>query len=143
MTAPTYIHPFALDSQLRWIADNATRVCIVSDYARSDTYAEVVAKILVYKHTSGGDLFGPISDEYTLSGADTDAPNRQMSFLGGSSEPAILDNGAGSDTALVVLQDSQSRILLVTDERTNRAIALTEVVTMYPFNFMSSQQQAF
>jgi hypothetical protein len=143
MTAPTYIHPFALDSQLRWIADNATRVCIVSDYARSDTYAEVVAKILVYKHTSGGALFGNPVDEYTLSGADTDAPNRQMSFLGGDSEPAILDNGAGSDTALVVLQDNQSRILLVTDERTKRAIAFNDVVTMYPFIFMSSQQQAF
>jgi hypothetical protein len=143
MTAPTYIHPYALDSQLRWVADKATRVAIVSTYARSDTYDDVVAKILVYIHQSAGELFGEIQDEYTLSGADADAPNRLMAFLGGDSAPATGENGPGSDTALVVLDDSSDRILLVTDERTNRAIALGEVVTMYPFNFMSSQQQAF
>jgi hypothetical protein len=141
MTAPTYIHPFALDSQLRWIADKATRVCIVSDFARSDTFAQVSAKILCYKHFSTGALFGDEYDEYTSNGADTDAPNRVMDFLGGNSEPAILDNGTGSDTAVVTLDDSNNRIILATDDRGSRAIAIGEVVILYPFSFMSSQQR--
>ena len=140
MTAPTYIHPFALDSQLRWISDQATRVCLVSDFARSDTFAQVVAKILCYVHVSGGPLFGDEYDVTTGNGADADAPNRAMDFLGGDSDPAILGNGAGSDTAVVVLDDPNSRIILATDDRGNRAIAINDIVTMYPFAFMSSQQ---
>ena len=60
MTAPTYIHPDALKSQLYWISDKATRVCIVSGYARGDTFLEVEAKILCYMHISNGALFGII-----------------------------------------------------------------------------------
>jgi hypothetical protein len=141
MTAPTYIHPFALDSQLRWISDQATRVAIVSDFARSDTFAAVVAKILCYKHISGGPLFGDEYDEYTSNGADADAPNRVMDFLGGNSEPAILGNGAGSDTAVVVLDDPNNRVILATDDRGQRVVAVNDVCLMYPFSFMSSQQR--
>ena len=140
MASPTYIHPFALDSQLRWISDKATRVCLVSSFARSDTYAQVVAKILCYKHVSGGPLFGDEYDVITGNGADADAPNRAMDFLGGDSDPAILGNGTGSDTAIVVLDDQNNRVLLATDDRGNRAVALNDVVTLYPFTFMSSQQ---
>lgn len=141
MTAPTYIHPDALKSQLYWISDKATRVCIVSGYARGDTFLEVEAKILCYMHISNGALFGPTYDEYTSNGADTDAPNQVMDFLGGNSVPAIQGNGAGTDCAVVVLDDPGDRILLATDDRGNRAVAVNDVVVMYPFSFMSSQQK--
>jgi hypothetical protein len=140
--AQNYIGWEALDAQLRWVSDVATRVAIVSTYARGDTYEDLLPRILVYHHVSESPLFGAIYDDIEASGADANAPNRVLPYLGsGVPKIAVGDNGGGSDTALVIVQDNQQRILFVINERYNKAIALNDPITIQPFRFMATQHE--
>jgi hypothetical protein len=135
-----YIGWEALDAQLRWITDKATRVAIVSNYTRGDTYADILPRILVYHHETEAPLWGPIFDETTRSGADVNAPNRVLPYLGSPSIRAIEGNGAWSDTGIVVLQDNQERILFAQDERYNVSIVKGDWYVIQKFKFMAAQQ---
>ena len=74
-----YIGWEALDAQLRWISDKATRVAIVSNFTRSMSYQNVIDRILIYHHESEAALFGDIFSDVTLGNADEYAPNRVLS----------------------------------------------------------------
>jgi hypothetical protein len=138
--ADNYIGYEALDAQLRWITDKATRVAIVSNYTRGDTYADILPKILVYHHTSQSPLWGDIFSETTRSGADVNAPNRVLPYLGSAATAATSGNGGGSDTGIVVLQDNKQRVLFAINERYNFAIAEGDMIVIQPFKFMAAQQ---
>jgi hypothetical protein len=138
--ADNYIGYEALDAQLRWITDKATRVAIVSSYSRGDTYADILPRILVYHHVSASPLWGDIYDEITRSGADVNAPNRVLPYLGSPATAATAGNGGGSDTGIVVLQDNQQRILFTVDERYNYAVIEGAMIVIQPFKFMAAQQ---
>jgi hypothetical protein len=135
-----YIGYEALDSQLRWITDKATRVAIVSSYSRGDTYADILPRILVYHHVNESPLWGGIYDETTRSGADVNAPNRVLPYAGSPATAAIAGNNGGSDTGIVVLQDNQNRILFAVDERYNFGIDEGDLIIIQPFKFMAAQQ---
>jgi hypothetical protein len=140
--ADNYIGYEALDAQLRWITDKATRVAIVSSYSRGDTYADILPRILVYHHVSEAPLWGDIYDETTRSGADENAPNRVLPYVGCPLRAAGIGNNGGSDTGIVVLQDNQDRILFAVDERYHFAIAEGDMIGIRPFKFMAAQQVA-
>jgi hypothetical protein len=136
--ADNYIGYEALDAQLRWISDKATRVAIVSSYFRGDTYADIIPRILVYHHVNDDPLWGPIVDDTTFSGADVNAPNRVLPYLGSPPTAALAPSIPGSEQAVVVLQDSQDRILFVIDERYNFGIVLGELIVIQPFRFTAT-----
>jgi hypothetical protein len=138
--ADNYIGYEALDAQLRWITDKATRVAIVSSYFRGDTYADILPRILVYHHVNDAPLWGDIFNETTRSGADENAPNRVLPYLGSPSTRAIGDSVPGTDQAIVVLQDNQERILFTIDERYNFGITRGDDIVIQQFKFMAAQQ---
>jgi hypothetical protein len=138
--ADNYIGYEALDAQLRWIADKATRVAIVSSYSRGDTYADILPRILVYHHVNDAPLWGDIFSEITRSGADVNAPNRVLPYLGSPETVTISSSIPGSDQAIVVLQDNQQRILFTLNDRYNVRVTEGESVFIQPFKFMAAQQ---
>jgi len=137
--AQNFIGWEALDAQLRWVSDVATRVIVVRDYDRTDTYADVTGKMLCWHHISQAPLFGDIFDEITLSGADENAPNRVLPYLGSPTLTAVGSNPGGSDTAIVVVQDNADRILFVINERYNAEVLEGQEVVIQAFNFLSMQ----
>lgn len=141
MAAPTKLGQSVLDAKLNHIINNSDRIVLVSTFARSHSYATVVGNILAESAISGsGDaIWSAIADETTLNGANANAPNRRLTVYARELDAATSGNGGGSDMAQVLLDDGNSEILAVSDETTDRAIAISDVVTTFEFFIQSSQ----
>lgn len=137
--ADNYIGWEALDAQLRWVSDKATRVMVVRNYKRGDSYDDITSKMVCWHHVSEAPLFGDIHDDYVLSGASELAPNRVLPYLGSPTLIAVGSNHNGNDTAIAVVQDNQQRILFVLNEAHNATVNEGQQVKIQPFNFYAFQ----
>lgn len=141
MATPTFVSTDVLDAQLNYITaqcDSAScRMVLVSTYSRADSYATVMSNELCSVAVTSAD-FGAITSETSAPG-DSDAPNRRLPFNGKVADAATASNGAGSDMAQVLVDTTNSTVLLSTDETTDRAIAVDDVVTLFPFYYQASQ----
>ena len=141
MATPTFLGQEVLDAQLNYITtqcDSATcKMVLVSTYARSHNYATVMGNELCSVTVTSSD-FGALTSDTSAPG-DTDAPNRRLPFNGKVADAATAGNGAGSDMSLVLVDTTNSAVISATDETTGRAIAVDDVVTLFPFYLQASQ----
>lgn len=124
----TYTHPLGLDAQLNNTISKATQAVLLSSYSRTDNYAAVVANILVTV---------AIDSSATYFDAPADAGDDRFARFLGASGTATVSSPPTPDLHQAII--SESEVLLVTDELSDRDIVLDDVVTLAAFSFQASQ----
>lgn len=134
--AATKISVAALDAQLNYIVTNSERLLLVPSYVRSQTYATVSGAAIA---ESSSPSFGTIVNDTSGPTDDADAPSRRLPVNSIDLDAATGTNTEGTDLALVLVDDTGSEILAVTDETTDRAVAIDDVITTFAFFIQASQ----
>lgn len=128
-----------LDAELDAIQDNGTKLGLCKNFLRSDNFATTDGKIIASKAiTSGHALWGTRTDDTSGGNDDVDAPSRRQFCTSVELDAATgAANGTTDELSLVIL--SGSEVLAVTDETTDRAVSVDDVITTFSFYIQASQ----
>ena len=136
MAKGTKIGQSALDAQLEYIRDTSTDLRLVKNYDRADTFATVNTNTIAKFSYTGGTIFGLITDNTDAPG-DVQASNRRLAVNAQLLNDATGTNADTNDLVLVITDAAE--ILAVTDETTNRAVAVDDSITTFTWFIQASQ----
>ena len=114
-----WFHPDVLDNGLNLIKTNAQRVAVIDDYTVADSYATVIGNLVAAASTVSGD--------YTLGNQGTNG--RQVTTPAKSATATASTTGS-NDLHIAWLDDTNTRVLAVTDETTNQIITSGNTVNL-------------
>lgn len=122
-----------LDSQLKFIRDNAERVVLLNTYSAADTYATVIAgsNILCSVAIAAGDFDA-------IAGAAANARRLTLQAQSGTAS----NTSSTPDLHVAILDDSASLILAVTDETSDQAITSGNTVNFQAWYIEARQPVA-
>jgi hypothetical protein len=123
-----WYHPDVLDNGLNRIKSNAERVAVIKNYAEADSYATVIGNIVAAAAT--------VSVDYTLGNQGTNG--RQLAAPAKS--PAASASSAGGDNLhIAYLDDTNSKVLAVTDETSDQVITTGNTINIPALNLKMNQ----
>lgn len=125
-----YFHPDVLDNGISLIKANAERYALIKDYTVLDSYATVVSKIAAVTAT--------ITTDYTLGDQGTNG--RQLTVAAFPTIPVTAATIIGTNNLhFAWLDDTNSKVLAVTDETSNRSLEIGDNVTLPLINMKMNQ----
>lgn len=124
---PKYAHPDVLDQGPALIRSAGTRLLLLAAYAAGDSYAAAVGNTLAGANLNSAD--------YTLASSGN---NRLLTLAAGKTATATTA-AAGSPDLHIAVTDGASRVLWVTDETSNVAVALGATVTFPGLSYTAQQ----
>ncbi|MFM8899150.1 MAG: hypothetical protein ACKOF9_04270 [Burkholderiales bacterium] len=119
-----------LDGGLDYLAANATRMLLVSNYTAGDSYATVLANSVAEATMAPGD--------YTKSSSGL---NRLVTTAAGKSATASAGTGATPDSHIAFTNGSNA-VIYVTDETTNQVVIVGNTVNFPQLTYRSDQPVA-
>lgn len=121
-----YNHPEVLDNGLALIRTNTQRIALIGNYAAGDTYATVTGAIIAAAATTAADF--TLADQGTLGRKVTSTAKAPVA----SATSLVTDN-----LHFALLDDTNSRVLAVTDETSNQIVTTGNTVNIpaLVFNF--------
>lgn len=121
-----YNHPDVLDNGLALIKTNTQRVALISNYASGDAYATVTGRIIAAAATTASDF--TLADQGTLGRKVTSTAKAPV---------ATATSLVTDDLHFALLDDTNSRVLAVTDETSNQIVTTGNTVNIpaLVFNF--------
>lgn len=125
---PKWYHPDVLDQGINLIKTNSQRVAVIKNYAAADSYATVTGNIVAAAATVSGD--------YTLGNQGTNG--RQVTTLA-KSPTASASSAGGDNLHIAYLDDTNSKVLAVTDETTDQVITSGNTVNIPSLNLKMNQ----
>ena len=142
MATPATFGQSVLDAQLDGIKNVTTTILLCKNYLRTDSYGDIVpAKVVASLGSinSGHALWGARTDEVTASPTDdANAPSRRQAIEAVTLASAVLDATNGSDDLSLILA-SDSEVLAVTDETSDRSVTVGDVITTFAYYIQSTQ----
>ena len=124
---PKYAHPDVLDQGPALIRSAGTRLLLLSAYAFGDSFATATANTLATATLATGD--------YTMAASGN---NRLLTLAAGKTATASA-SAAGTPDLHLAITDGASRLLWVTDETTNQAVASGASVTFPALSYTATQ----
>lgn len=122
-----WAHADVLDGGLNGIKGVATKMILVSAYAAGDSYATVQANKLAEVSMANSD--------FSLS---TSGSNRVLTTAAGKSVAASA-GATGTPDLHIAFTDGTGKVLWVTDETSNQAITLGNIVNFPQLTYTSNQ----
>ncbi|MCK9622783.1 MAG: hypothetical protein M0R47_19885 [Methylobacter sp.] len=123
-----YHHPDVLDNGLSRIKTNTQRVALIKNYTAGDSYATVTGNIVAAAATTSTDF--TLADQGTLGRKVTStakAPTATTASL-------VTDN-----LHFALLDDTNSKVLTVTDETTDQVVTTGNTVSIPALTFNFNQ----
>lgn len=125
--AVKYSHLDVLDQGPALIKSAGTRLLLLSAYAIGDSFATVTANTVATANLA--------STDFALS---TSGTSRVLTLAAGKTATASAA-ATGTPDLHIAITDGTSRLLLVTDETTNQAVASGAVVTFPALSYTATQ----
>ncbi|HSD36095.1 MAG TPA: hypothetical protein VLC92_01220 [Rhodocyclaceae bacterium] len=122
-----WAHSDVLDGGLTAIKTAATKMLLLSAYAVGDSYATVIGNKLAEATMASAD--------FTLSSSGS---NRLVTTAAGKTGSATAGAVAGSNLH-IAFTDGSAKVLWVSDETTDQAITVGNVVTFPQLTYTSNQ----
>ena len=139
MAAPATFGQSVLNAQLDAIQNNAVTVGLCKNYARADDFATVQGKVIAQATIhSGHAIWGTRSPDFSGGTDDADAHSLRQALTAIELAAATgTANGSSDDLSLVLM--SGSEVLAVTDETSDRAVSVNDVITTFAYYIQSTQ----
>ena len=122
-----YVHADVLDGGLNAIKNGAIRMLLLKTYAFADSYATVTGNAVCTVTMASGD--------YSIAGADGAARVLTVAAKSGTASGSTT----GTPDLHIAFTDNVSKVLLVTDETTDQAIASGNTVNFPSLTYTSNQ----
>jgi hypothetical protein len=123
-----YLHPDVLDNGLALIKTNAQQVALIKNYTVNDSYATVTGNIVAAAATT--------STDFTL--ADQDTLGRKVTSTA-KAPTATAASIEGDNLHFALLDDTNSKVLAVTDETTDQVVTVGNTVNIPALTFNFNQ----
>jgi uncharacterized FlaG/YvyC family protein len=123
-----YFHPDVLDNGLALIKTNAQRVALIKNYTANDSYATVTDNIVAAAATTSTDF--TLADQGTLGRKVTSTAK---------SPTATAASIVGDNLHFALLDDTNSKVLAVTDENTDQVITVGNPINIPALTFNFNQ----
>jgi hypothetical protein len=130
---PKWYHPDILDNGLAHVeaqidASHTVKLHYLKAYAAADSYATVAGNSIGSVALAGADL--ALSDQGT---------NGRQLTVAAKNITATADSGATPDTHVAILDETDSKVLIVTDETSDAQILTGNIIAVPSWNAKMNQ----